>query len=118
MRRLFTTAAIAVAMITSAQAESLIAQKLKTGSEGQPLCANIDKLKEYMLAALVNDAVALRAIHKEGDCSMVKAGVAVSVLEEFTANSDTLYPVKIRVMNQKGGSVVGYSMNVGLIERK
>ena len=49
---------------------------------------------------------------------MVKAGVAVSVLEEFTANSDELYPVKIRVMNQKGGSVIGYSMNVGLSERK
>jgi hypothetical protein len=118
MRKLITAAIAVAAMITGPQAESLIGQKLKTSSEGQPLYANIDRLKEYMLAALANDTVALRAIHKEGDCSMVKADVAVSVLEEFTANSDELYPVKIRVMNQKGGSVIGYSMNVGLSERK
>ena len=73
-----------------------------------------------MLAALAEDTIALRAIQKEGDCAMVKAGTAISVLEERNdGDEDTaLYVVKARFMNKKGGSVVAYTYNVGLIDRE
>ena len=89
-------------------ADTLMGKKLAASENGQPACSEPAKLTEYMLAALADDKVALRAIHKEGDCAMVKAGTAVSVLQEMNDDDEdaAIYVVKARFMNKKGGSVV------------
>jgi hypothetical protein len=48
---------------------------------------------------------------------MLKKGTAFAVLEDVNNEDEELHVIKVRAIGPKGSSV-GYTMSVGLIERK
>jgi hypothetical protein len=118
MKRLLTTAAISLALIVGAHAEPLVGKKLAAGPDGQPFCFEMSDLKEFMVAALTNDTVWTKTMIKEEKCATLKKGTAFAVLEDVNNQDEELHVIKVRAIGRPKGSVVGYTMNVGLVERK
>lgn|SRR6185436_13445775 len=118
MKKLLTSVALVASLLAgSAHAEPMVGKKLAAGPSGQPFCLELDGLKEFMIAAMTDDTVAVGAILKEGTCTMIKKGIPLSVLEDLGDEDDELHGVKIRAMGPKG-SVIGYSLSVGMVDRK
>jgi hypothetical protein len=113
----FAAAAIILAFTGTSYAEPMVGQKLKVvETYGQPFCAETDQLKEFLVAALTKDNEALTAILREGNCTMLKKGTMVSVLEDLGDEDEELHGLKVRAMNKKV-SAVGYTMSVGMKAR-
>lgn len=99
---------IAMILVASVIAGSASAADFNT-QPGQPLCASLDDLQTYMRAALLNDSDA------KWDCQLLEPGLRLKV-EEVVNKTVVGELVKARVFTAKG-SVVGYTMNVGLTSR-
>ena len=107
-----------VAALTGAVcAEPMVGKKMAAGSNGQPFCLEVENLKEFMIAAMTEDRDNLGAILKEGSCTMLKRGTSLAILEDLGDEDDELHSIKVRAISPKG-SVVGYSLSVGMISRK
>jgi hypothetical protein len=81
---------------------------------GQPLCNAPSDLKEYLIAAVKRDQQWLDQVDS---CFMLKAGIKIVVLEDLPSDSDIMHIVKVRAFGTKKGSVTGYTLNVGLVEK-
>ena len=101
--------ATTVLLTGAANAAPMVGKKLAAGSTGQPFCLEVEDLKEFLIAALMEDKVSLGASVKEGRCTMLKRGTPVSVLEDLGDEDEELHTVKVRAIGPKG-SLVGYTL--------
>jgi hypothetical protein len=108
---LFRYAAIILAVLVSLSCAD--GEELKT-SAGQPFCFEKDQLREYLLAILQKD----ERWAKELDCHPIIAGAKVTIIEEYPSDVE-MHVVKVRIFSPKGeGSVVGYTVNLGIEQKK
>ena len=122
MKKLLATAALLVTVLTgNAHADAdMVGQKLTVSTGGQPFCTELENLKEFMMAALLKDDEQLGAILKEGQCTMLKKGTSIAVLEDMPTEDEDgpFHGIKVRAMNKKV-SLVGFTLSIGnLVERK
>jgi hypothetical protein len=71
---------------------------------GAPFCVEQDHLQEYILAALQHDDAWIKQLN---DCSMLKAGTRIGVIEELPSQSTLGHISKVREIS-RGVSAVGY----------
>ncbi len=90
--------------------DPLIGKNLVTPSTGQPFCTEQSELQEFMLAMLQKDIAWMKALQS---CRIIKAGLKVAVIEDLPSDSDIGHVVKIRAFGS-GGSLVGYTLSIGL----
>ena len=118
MKKLLATVLAATVLFTGvASAEPMVGKKLAAGSNGQPFCLEVEDLKEFLTAALMEDKASLGSSMKEGRCTMLKRGTPISVLEDLGDEDEELHGVKVRAIGPKG-SLVGYSLSVGMVPRR
>lgn len=96
----------------AASTESFVGKSLKTPPSGQPFCAERERLREYLMAMLSGDKK--WAMQVDG-CAMISPGLKVVVLDEEAAEADAPFRVlQVRAFGTKG-SMVGYTISVGLV---
>ena len=119
MKRTMLAALAALSLLSPASAgEVTVGMKMAAGSGGQPFCTEKEGLKELVLAVVLKDNAQLNAVIRDGTCTMLRRGTAIAILEDGISDDDA--PVKVlrvRAMNGKV-SAIGYTFDVGMVERK
>lgn len=78
-------------------------------TEGQPLCSDMDELREFILAALKKDREWMTHLKT---CRILKAGLRLVVIEEFEGAADSImHVVKVRAIGGTS-SLVGYTLKI------
>jgi hypothetical protein len=112
------TVAASLLLGSAVNAAPMIGQKLSvTNSYGQPFCLDTDDLKEFLIAAMTKDNEAVGAILKDGRCTMLKKGTAISVLEDIGEVDEEMHGIKVRAIGKNSTSVIGYTLSIGMTKR-
>jgi hypothetical protein len=119
MRKFFVATAASLLLLSSAAAEPMFGKKLMVGPDGSPFCTELENLREYIVAAMTNDVHGIKALHKDKLCFMLKHGIPISVLEDLGDTDSDLHGLKVRaIIPTTSTSLVGYTLTVGMRERK
>lgn len=106
MRRIVMAGALMTSLIGTATAKDMIA------SAGQPFCTERENLQEFILALVQQDDRWLAELKDK--CMGLAEGTKISIIEEFESASDIGHVVKVRAFAPRKGSIVGYTLNLGL----
>ena len=105
----------AVCIVSAAVADdALLGKDLKTPPTGQPFCTDRDELKEFMIAGLKGDTEWAGQLQS---CAMIAGGKKIAVLEDYPSDTELGHVVKVRAFGTSG-SLVGYTISLGLVPRK
>ncbi len=96
------TVSLLIVCIGTASAEAWRA------ADGQPFCVERDHLQEWVLALLQSDREWLAQL---SDCTSLRVGMKIAVIEKYPSESDIGYVAKVRVFG-RGASVVGYTLKI------
>jgi hypothetical protein len=83
-----------------------------TTSPGQPLCDTPEHLQEWILAAVQHDDRWIKELSRS--CTSAAGGSKIVIIEDLPSDSDIGHVVKVRVFGKTSGSVVGYTVSIGL----
>jgi hypothetical protein len=109
-RLAFAALANAIVLSGAHADDALLGKDLVTPAGGQPICTDLDSLKEFLMAGIKQDR---QWIQQVDGCAMLKGGLKVVVLEDLPSETEIMHVVKIRAFNARG-SGIGYTISIGL----